>query len=71
MNYKQLTRRLSELGCEFARQAPGSHEVWRNQKNHTYAIVPRHSGRDIPIGTLRSVLRQLGIPPDEFYKKQS
>jgi predicted RNA binding protein YcfA (HicA-like mRNA interferase family) len=68
MNYKQLTRRLRELGCELARQAPGSHEVWRNPANHTYTVIPKHGGRDIPIGTLRAILRQLGISQDDFYQ---
>jgi hypothetical protein len=30
------------------------------------AIVPKH--REIALGTLRSVLRQAGLTPDEFEK---
>jgi predicted RNA binding protein YcfA (HicA-like mRNA interferase family) len=29
------------------------------------AIVPHHSG-DVPLGTLRSILNQAGLTPDEF-----
>jgi predicted RNA binding protein YcfA (HicA-like mRNA interferase family) len=29
------------------------------------AIVPRHSN-DVPLGTLRSILNQAGLTPDEF-----
>jgi predicted RNA binding protein YcfA (HicA-like mRNA interferase family) len=68
MNYKQLTRRLKVLGCEFARQAPGPHEAWRNPANHRYTVIPRHAGRDIPVGTLHAILRQLGISLEDFDK---
>jgi len=67
MNYRKLTRRLRQLGCEFVRQAPGSHEVWWNPANEQFAVIPQHSGRDLPPGTLRAILRQLGIEPDQFY----
>jgi predicted RNA binding protein YcfA (HicA-like mRNA interferase family) len=69
MNYRQLTRRLRELGCEFVRQAPGSHEIWWNPANQKFSVIPNHGGRDLPAGTLRAILRQLGIPLDEFHKK--
>ena len=69
MNYRQLTRRLRKLGCEFVRQAPGSHEIWWNPRNGRFTVIPRHGGRDIPTGTLRTILRQLGIDPKEFYKR--
>jgi predicted RNA binding protein YcfA (HicA-like mRNA interferase family) len=70
MNYKQLTKRLRELGCEFDRQSAGSHEVWWNPSTQKLAIIPRHGGGDIPMGTLRAIVRQLGILPDDFYKRQ-
>jgi len=66
MNYRNLTRRLSQLGCEFLRQASGSHEVWWNPSNEQFTVIPRHGGRDLPAGTLRTILRQLGIDPAVF-----
>ena len=68
MNYKQLTQRLRELCCEFDRQSAGSHEVWWNPGTQKAAITPRHGGHDIPIGTLRAIVRRLGISPDDFYQ---
>ncbi len=70
MNYRQVTRRLRELGCEFLRQAPGSHEVWWNPETKTFTVIPHHGGRDLPPGTLRAILRQLGFSPDQFYKRK-
>ncbi len=69
MNYRQLTRRLRQLGCEFVRQGPGSHEIWWNPQTGQFTVIPRHGGRDIPTGTLRTILRQLGIDPKEFYRR--
>lgn len=69
MKYKNLTRRLRQLGCEFKRQAPGSHEIWQNPANGKFAVIPQHGGRDLPKGTVRAILRQLGIDPDEFRER--
>jgi predicted RNA binding protein YcfA (HicA-like mRNA interferase family) len=70
MNYRQLTRRLRELGCEFVRQAAGSHEVWWNPKTEMFTVIPQHGGRDLPTGTLRAILRQLGIAPEDFSERK-
>ena len=32
MRYRELTKRLRELGCEYLRDAPGSHELWWNPR---------------------------------------
>jgi len=69
MKYKDLTRRLRQLDCEFLRQAAGSHEIWRNPANNNFTVIPKHGGRDIPNGTVRAILRQLDIAPNEFYKR--
>ena len=70
MNYRKLTRRLRQLDCEFVRQASGSHEVWWNLSNEQFTVIPRHGGRDLPAGTLRTILRQLGIDPAVFYDRR-
>lgn len=70
MNYRQLTRRLRELGFEFVREAPGSHEIWWNPANQQFTVIPRHGGRDLPAGTLRAILRQLGIQPQDLHKRR-
>ena len=70
MNYRNLTRRLRQLGCEFLRQASGSHEVWWNPSNERFTVISRHGGRDLPAGTLRTILRQLGIDPAVFYDRR-
>ncbi len=45
----------------------GSHI--RLRKGSLFVTVPFHASRDIPIGTLRSIIRQADLTPEEFIKK--
>ncbi|MBI3104379.1 MAG: type II toxin-antitoxin system HicA family toxin [Candidatus Rokubacteria bacterium] len=65
MTYSELTRKLRALGCVLKRQARGSHEIWHNPRANRSAVIPNHPG-DIPIGTLRAVLKQLEIAREEL-----
>ena len=67
MTYRELTRKLRALGCEFKRTSKGSHEIWVNPNVNLTTVIPHHHG-DIPKGTLHAILKQLGISPDEFAK---
>ncbi len=67
MTYRELTRKLRALGCEFKRASKGSHEIWINPSLNLATVIPHHPG-DIPKGTLHAILKQLGISPDEFAK---
>jgi predicted RNA binding protein YcfA (HicA-like mRNA interferase family) len=40
MKYRELTKKLRKLGCEFVRQALGSHEIWWNPANRHLGIKP-------------------------------
>ena len=40
---------------------------WFNQETRKYTTVPHHPG-DMPEGTLRAILRQAGIDPEDFLK---
>jgi predicted RNA binding protein YcfA (HicA-like mRNA interferase family) len=53
----------------FDRQAAGSHEIWNNEQTDRYTTIPNHPG-DMPEGTLRAVLRQVGIEPSDFLSKK-
>jgi predicted RNA binding protein YcfA (HicA-like mRNA interferase family) len=65
--YKEIVRKLKLRGFEFDRQAAGSHEIWFNPRTNRYTTVPNHPG-DMPEGTLRAILRQAGIEPDDFLR---
>ena len=66
MTYRELRRKLVRLGCEFDRQASGSHELWINTTNGLESPVPRHGNRDLPTGTLHRIRRNLGISRSDF-----
>lgn len=68
-NYRQITKRFKAFGFVFDRQAAGSHEIWYNEQTDRYTTSANHPG-DLPEGTLRAILRQAGIEPDDFLKKK-
>jgi len=63
--YREIIKRLKQLGFEFDRQAAGSHEIWFNPTSNHYTTIPNHPG-DMPEGTLRAILGQSGIEAEEF-----
>jgi len=65
--YRDVIKRLKTLGFAFDRQAAGSHEIWFNKLTGRYTTIPNHPG-DVPEGTLKALLKQAGISPDEFLK---
>lgn len=44
----------------------GSHQKWRNQDTGKQVIVPYHKGKQLPLGTLKSIIEGSGIPEEEF-----
>lgn len=66
--YRELIKRLKQLGFEFNRQAAGSHEIWFNPATHLYTTLPNHPG-DMPEGTLRAILKQAGVDVETFLQK--
>ena len=64
-SYRDIVRRLRQLGFEFRRQAAGSHEIWHNASTGKFTTIPNHPG-DMPEGTLRAILKQGGVSVDAF-----
>ncbi len=63
--YREIVQQLKALGFQFDRQAAGSHEIWFNQSTRRYTTIPNHPG-DMPEGTLRAILKQAGVTPEQF-----
>ncbi|MBI4183500.1 MAG: type II toxin-antitoxin system HicA family toxin [Proteobacteria bacterium] len=63
--FREVRRRLIAAGWAEA-GATGSHVKFakRSAAGTRTAIVPKH--REVALGTLRSILRQAGISPEEF-----
>jgi predicted RNA binding protein YcfA (HicA-like mRNA interferase family) len=69
MKYREVARKLRALGCdELPRRGKGSHRVWHNPTTNQISPLPDWGSKDLKIGTLRGVVRQLGIEWDEFQK---
>jgi mRNA interferase HicA len=67
MKYQEAARKLRALGCqEFLRHNPGSHRKWYNPATDRLASLPDWGPKDLKIGTLRAVVRQLGLDWHEF-----
>lgn len=68
-SYRDIIKRLKKFGFMFDRHAAGSHELWYNEETDKYTTIPNHSG-DMPEGTLRAILKQADITPDDFLNKK-
>lgn len=66
MTYRELAERLRVLGCEELRQAKGSHLFWRNSTTGQVTAIPDWGGKDLAPGTVRAIIRQLGISRKVF-----
>ncbi|MBI4216956.1 MAG: type II toxin-antitoxin system HicA family toxin [Chloroflexi bacterium] len=45
----------------------GSHQKWRDSDTGKQVVVPYHKGKQLPLGTLRSIIEGSGIAEEEFY----
>lgn len=69
MTYREVARKLMALKCEqLPRQGGGSHRKWHNPATHRISILPDWGSRDLKIGTIRAVVKQLGIEWNDFSK---
>ncbi|MCL4267195.1 MAG: type II toxin-antitoxin system HicA family toxin [Anaerolineae bacterium] len=55
-----MISKLRRLGFEEP-YGGGKHVFMRHPETHVKIPVPVHKGRDIPIGTLRAIIRQAGV----------
>lgn len=63
---REVEKRLSRLGFRFARDAGGSHEIWRHPDGRRFVLV-RHPG-DYDEGLLRGSLQKSGVDVEQFLK---
>jgi predicted RNA binding protein YcfA (HicA-like mRNA interferase family) len=65
-NYRQVTKVAKKLGFYFCRQAKGSHEIWRRDTDGRQTTIPNHGSKPLKRKTLKSILKDFGISPEEF-----
>ena len=66
MRYRELAKRLRRLGCQELRSGKGSHRIWYNPATGQVASVPDWGPKDLAPGTVRAILRELGISRRDF-----
>jgi predicted RNA binding protein YcfA (HicA-like mRNA interferase family) len=67
MRYREVARKLRDLGCdELPQRSGGSHRKWRNPATSKSTVVPDWGNVDLKMGTLRSIVRQLGLNWEDF-----
>jgi len=63
---QQVIKALEAIGFQRIKQS-GSHATYRHPDGR-WTIVAIHSGRTIPKGTLRKIIRDAGLTVEEFIK---
>jgi len=66
---REVARKLSRLGCkEVPRRGGGAHRKWCNPAIKRSIAIPDHGGKDLKLGTLKAIVRQLGLDWAAFEK---
>lgn len=64
---KELIRALERLGFSRHHKSRGSHIVMAHSDGRR-VVVPVHSGKDLPKGTLFGIIKDLNISKEDFIK---
>jgi len=67
MKYKEVVKKLKQMGCEeIPRKSGGSHRKWYNPQNKVVVPIPDWGNKDLKLGTLRQIIRQLDLDWEVF-----
>jgi predicted RNA binding protein YcfA (HicA-like mRNA interferase family) len=69
VRYREVEKRLRELGCLELKSKSGSHRKWINPAAGRGAPVPDWGSKDLKLGTLKAAIKQLGLDWNEFINK--
>lgn len=64
LSYRDTIKKVRKAGFSFRRNTGGSHEIWWNFKTAKTCVIPNHF--EIRPGTLKSIIKQMGISEKEF-----
>ncbi len=62
---KKLCKAVEKHGWELAR-IKGSHHIYSKDDTSTIVIIPVHGNRDLPIGTLKGILKDAGLTENDI-----
>ena len=66
LRYDEIVKRLQRFGFRFYRHGKGSHELWVRDTDGIVVPVPHHKGKAVRKGTVRAIIREIGVSIDEF-----
>ncbi|MFB0533740.1 MAG: type II toxin-antitoxin system HicA family toxin [Anaerolineae bacterium] len=67
MKYREVAKKLRKLGCqEIPRRGGGSHRKWHDPTSGGIVAIPDWGDKDLKMGTLRRIIRQLDLGWEEF-----
>ncbi len=64
---QKLIKLLGLLGY-FPARRKGSHIILENHETGRIAVVPVHSSKEIGVGLLSTILREVGISREEYFE---
>lgn len=66
LTYREVIKKARKAGFIFRRNTGSTHEIWWNEEKRKTCVIPHH--HEIKAGTVKSILKQMGITQDEFDK---
>jgi predicted RNA binding protein YcfA (HicA-like mRNA interferase family) len=67
LNGRQIVRALERAGFRVLRASGSHHILGKPGVAGSRVIVPVHGARDVPPGTVRSIITQAGMTVDAFF----
>lgn len=65
-SYNDMIRTIKSFGFRFYRQGKGSHELWVRDSDGLVIPVPHHKGKPIRKGTVKAIIKEIGVSIKEF-----
>jgi predicted RNA binding protein YcfA (HicA-like mRNA interferase family) len=60
LKYREIARRIEEDGW-YLKRTSGSHHIYKHPTKSGTVVVAYHGAKDLPEGTLKSILKQAGL----------
>lgn len=68
LSAKRVISALERGGFQVVRTSGSHHVLEHSEDPRRRVIVPVHANRDLPWGTLRAILAQAGLSPEQLLK---
>lgn len=66
VSYQEMIKIIKSFGFRFYRQGKGSHELWVRDYDGRVIPIPHHKGKPIRKGTVKAIIKEIGVPTNKF-----